>query len=84
LRPPGQRSSGLGFQRDDNRHSIYDVLMGDSPAEQVILPTEIDLLWLLPGSKNLTGANIELAAAERPRPPPAPRARARFSPATTW
>jgi chromosome partitioning protein len=62
--PQANASSGLGFQRDDNRHSIYDVLMGDSPAEQVILPTEIDLLSLLPGSKNLTGANIELAAAE--------------------
>jgi chromosome partitioning protein len=61
--PQANASSGLGFQRDDNRHSIYDVLMGDSPADQVILPTEIDQLWLLPGSKNLTGANIELAAA---------------------
>jgi chromosome partitioning protein len=38
--------------------------MGDSPAEQVILPTEIDQLSLLPGSKNLTGANIELATAD--------------------
>jgi chromosome partitioning protein len=62
--PQANASSGLGFQRDDNRHSIYDVLMGDSPAEQVILPTEISLLSLLPGSKNLTGANIELAGAE--------------------
>jgi chromosome partitioning protein len=61
--PQANASSGLGVQRDDNRHSIYDVLMGDSPAEQVILPTEIDQLWLLPGSKNLTGANIELASA---------------------
>jgi chromosome partitioning protein len=61
--PQANASSGLGFQRDDNRHSIYDVLMGDAPAEQVILPTEIDQLFLLPGSKNLTGANIELAAA---------------------
>ena len=61
--PQANASSGLGFQRDDNRHSIYDVLMGDSPAEQVILPTEIEHLWILPGSKNLTGANIELAAA---------------------
>jgi chromosome partitioning protein len=62
--PQANCSSGLGFQRDDNRRSIYDVLMGDAPAEQVILPTEIDLLWVLPGSKNLTGANIELAGAE--------------------
>ncbi len=62
--PQANASSGLGFQRDDNRHSVYDVLSGDSLAEQVILPTPIDLLWLLPGSKNLTGANIELAGAE--------------------
>jgi chromosome partitioning protein len=61
--PQANCSSGLGFQRDDNRHSIYDVLMGDSPAGQVILPTEIDQLSLLPGSKNLTGANVELATA---------------------
>jgi chromosome partitioning protein len=62
--PQANASSGLGLQRDDNRRSIYDVIMGDSDVEQVILPTEIDLLSLLPGSKNLTGANIELAAAE--------------------
>jgi chromosome partitioning protein len=58
--PQANATSGLGVQRDDNRHSIYDVLMGDPPADQVILPTEIGLLWLLPGSKNLTGANVEL------------------------
>ena len=62
--PQANCSSGLGFQRDDNRHSIYDVLVGDAQASQVILPTEIDLLFLLPGSKNLTGANIELATAD--------------------
>jgi chromosome partitioning protein len=62
--PQANATSGIGFPRDDNRRSVYDVLMGDSPAEQVILPTEIGTLWMLPGSKNLTGANIELAAAE--------------------
>lgn len=62
--PQANCSSGMGFQRDDNRHSIYDVLMGNAPASQVILPTEINLLYLLPGSKNLTGANVELAGAE--------------------
>lgn len=62
--PQANASSGLGVQRDDDRHSIYDVLMGHAPAEQVILPTELENLSLLPGSKNLTGANIELAGAE--------------------
>jgi chromosome partitioning protein len=62
--PQANASSGLGFQRDDNRHSVYDVVAGESAADQVILPTAIQTLWLLPGSKNLTGANIELANAE--------------------
>ena len=62
--PQANASSGLGIQRDDSRHSVYDVLMGASLAEQVILPTEIPSLSLLPGSKNLGGANIELAHAE--------------------
>lgn len=62
--PQANASSGLGLQRDDNRHSIYDVLVGNAEAEQVILPTEIDHLWILPGSKNLTGANVELAGQE--------------------
>ncbi len=62
--PQANASSGVGIPRDDDRHSIYDVLMELAPAEQVILPTEIETLFLLPGSKNLTGANIELAQAE--------------------
>lgn len=62
--PQANASSGLGLGRDDNRHSIYDVLVGDADPEQVILPTSVENLSLLPGSKNLTGANIELATAE--------------------
>ena len=62
--PQANASSGIGVQRDDDRHSIYEVLAGNSPAEQVILPTQVDRLSLLPGSKNLTGINIELADAE--------------------
>lgn len=62
--PQANASSGLGLQRDDNRHSIYDVLVGSASAEQVILPTELKGLSILPGSKNLTGANVELANAE--------------------
>jgi chromosome partitioning protein len=62
--PQANASSGIGVPRDDNRHSIYDVLVGNAPAEQVILPTEIKTLSLLPGSKNLIGANVELASVE--------------------
>jgi len=62
--PQANATSGLGFARDDDRHSVYDVLVGQAPAEQVILPTQIETLSLLPGSKNLTGATVELVNAE--------------------
>ena len=62
--PQANATSGLGLQRDDNRHSVYDVLTGESSAEQVILPTDIETLSILPGSKNLTGATVELVAAD--------------------
>jgi chromosome partitioning protein len=61
--PQANASSGIGIRRDDNRRSIYDVLMGDSPAEQVVLPADLENLFLLPSSHHLTGANIELASA---------------------
>ncbi len=62
--PQANATSGLGIQRDDNRNSVYDVLMGDATAAETLLPTQIDNLTLLPGSKNLTGANIELASQD--------------------
>jgi chromosome partitioning protein len=64
--PQANASSGLGFQRDDNRRSVYDLLMGECTADQVILPTELENLSLIPGSNHLTGANVELTnAADR-------------------
>ena len=62
--PQANASSGLGFPRDDNRRSVYDLLVGECTADQVILPTDLDKLSLVPGSNHLTGANIELANAD--------------------
>lgn len=62
--PQANATSGLGFPRDDERRSIYDVIMGDCTADEAIIPSEIETLFVLPGTKNLTGANVELANAE--------------------
>jgi chromosome partitioning protein len=62
--PQANASSGLGFPRDDNRRSVYDLLIGECTADQVILPTDLENLSLIPGSNHLTGANIELANAD--------------------
>jgi chromosome partitioning protein len=63
--PQANTTGGLGFGREDSRASIYDLLMDHSPIDKVILPTEVANLSLVPGSKNLIGANIELVGQER-------------------
>jgi chromosome partitioning protein len=62
--PQANSTAGLGVAKDDERTSIYDVLVGDFEAEEAIIPTEIETLKLLPGSRHLTGANVELTQME--------------------
>ncbi|MCL2661319.1 MAG: AAA family ATPase [Acidobacteriaceae bacterium] len=63
--PQANTTGGLGFARDDARASIYDLMMGHAAAESVICSTDVENLWLIPGSKNLIGANIELVGLSR-------------------
>jgi chromosome partitioning protein len=63
--PQANTTGGLGLPRDENRASVYDVMLGESTAEAAIVPTETANLSLLPGSKNMIGANIELVSVEK-------------------
>ena len=63
--PQANSTGGYGFARDDQRKSIYDVLVGDATLAEVLLTTEIETLKLVPSSKNLIGANVELIQHER-------------------
>jgi len=63
--PQANTTGGLGFGRNEERASIYDLLMGLEPLDEVRIPTEIEGLFLVPGSKNLIGANLELVGLER-------------------
>lgn len=62
--PQANATSGTGFRLEANGFSVYDVVIGDATAGEAIQPTQIETLWILPGTKNLTGANIELASAQ--------------------
>ena len=58
--PQANATSGLGF--DINLPGIYECIVGESRAEDVILHSEdIKKLWLLPSSINLVAADTELA-----------------------
>lgn len=58
--PQGNATSGAGIERSPSRKTLYSaIVMGESP-ENIILPTELPLFFVLPSDKNLVGAEIEL------------------------
>ena len=63
--PQANSSSGIGLARDSDRLSTYEVLTGLCSASEAIHHTEIENLDLLPATKHLIGAAIELVEAER-------------------
>jgi chromosome partitioning protein len=60
--PQGNASSGLGIQKDQLERSIYDVLINEAPLAEVLVPTGVPGLDLLPATISLAGAEIELVA----------------------
>ena len=58
--PQGNTTSGLGLDKRDIKKSIYDILVNDVPAKEVIVPTKYENLSLLPATIALAGAEIEL------------------------
>lgn len=61
--PQGNASSGLGVDKDNLSYCIYDVLINDLPVENVVTPTEIEGLSVVPATIQLAGAEIELVTA---------------------
>jgi chromosome partitioning protein len=62
--PQANTTGGLGFSRDEARLSVYDLILGNATPKEVILATEIPKLSLVPGTKNMIGANLELVGVE--------------------
>jgi chromosome partitioning protein len=62
LDPQGNASSGLGIDRAALKHSVYDLLINDKPARDVILQSELPCLDILPANKDLAGAELELVS----------------------
>jgi chromosome partitioning protein len=63
--PQANSTGGYGFARDEERASIYEALVGDATLAKTILPTELETLKVVPSSKHLIGANVELIQVER-------------------
>jgi chromosome partitioning protein len=69
--PQANTTGGLGFSRSaadeaaEARATVYDVMLGNATAESAIQPTEVEHLFLIPGTRHMIGANVELVGVER-------------------
>ncbi|MDT4966640.1 MAG: chromosome partitioning protein [Acidobacteriota bacterium] len=63
--PQANATSGAGVQRGSFRRSLYHALILDEPLRNIIQPTQLPLLSIIPSDKNLIGAEIELVDVEK-------------------
>lgn len=61
LDPQGNSTSGLAVDKYKLKSSIYDILINNEPASQVVVPTKIKGLDLLPANSTLAAAEVELS-----------------------
>jgi chromosome partitioning protein len=65
LDPQGNASTGLGISRQSRSVTSYEVLVGAKPVKAATVPTSVPHLAVVAASVDLSGAEIELVAAER-------------------
>lgn len=58
--PQANSTTGNGFDLKNIQLSLYDCMVNDTPASQVVLETETPNLYLIPSHLDLVGAEIEL------------------------
>jgi len=63
LDPQGNATTGLGIERKNFEHSMYDVIMNDQPLEDCIEATSVKNLFVAPATLDLSGVEIELVPA---------------------
>lgn len=62
--PQGNETSGLGIEKDDIEHTVYDLLVGECEIDECLIINIQENLDLLPSNVELAGAEIELLEIE--------------------
>ncbi|MFN3935956.1 MAG: ParA family protein [Gemmobacter sp.] len=65
LDPQGNASTGLGIEVSERGVTTYDFLFGVRPPAEVVRPTRIRGLSIVPSGSDLASADIALVSAER-------------------
>ena len=62
--PQGNATSGLGINKREVKHSVYDVVLGNCSAKDAVIRTKYKNLDVIPSSIDLAAAEIELVEME--------------------
>jgi chromosome partitioning protein len=62
--PQGNTTGGLGVDKRTLDRTVYDWILGNAVWSEVVRPTDLARLTLVPASRDLVGAEIELVSLE--------------------
>lgn len=65
LDPQGNATSSLGIEKDTLGKTLYDVLISGAGPADIVLPTNVPNLFLLPANNTLAQAEVDLVPLER-------------------
>ena len=62
LDPQGNATSGVGIDKNSVVKSIYHALLEDTKLDEIIIPSCVENLFIVPSNANLSGAEVELVS----------------------
>jgi chromosome partitioning protein len=65
--PQGNAATGLDIRPDQRQRSSYDLMTGGCTMDEAAMPTLVPNLFIVPGSQNLSGLEMELMQADKPQ-----------------
>lgn len=63
--PQGNSSTGLGVEPDDRKKTSYDLIVDGAPIQDVVLPTKITNLKIVPANADLSSTDLDIFSNER-------------------
>lgn len=65
LDPQGNATSSLGIDKEAAAKTLYDVLTGNAGVAEIVLPTGVENLFVLPANNGLAQAEVDLVSVVR-------------------
>ena len=63
--PQGNASTGLGIDKDDRKHDLYELLCGNTSVKKAIQNSVVGNLHVIPASANLSAVEVEFSGIEQ-------------------